>query len=68
LGASPGASTAVNTMVSVIERCFSDKLENAGWDQKLKAMIPSYGESLIDDAELAKRVRSYTQETLNLRG
>jgi len=67
LGASPGASTAVNTMVSVIERCFADKLENQGWNEKLKAMIPSYGESLIDDEQLAKRVRSYTQKTLNLR-
>jgi len=66
LGASPGASTAVNTMVSVIERCFADKLENQGWNEKLKAMIPSYGESLIDDEQLAKRVRSYTQKTLNL--
>jgi len=67
LGASPGASTAVNTMVSVIERCFADKLEHGGWHQKLKEMIPSYGESLIEDAELAKRVRNYTQETLKLK-
>jgi malate dehydrogenase (quinone) len=66
LGASPGASTAVNTMVSVIERCFTDRLENAGWKEKLKIMIPSYGESLIDDAQLAKRVRTYTQTTLKL--
>ena len=67
LGASPGASTAVNTMVDVIERCFKDKLDNQGWAEKLKQMIPSYGESLIEDAELAKRVRAYTQTTLKLK-
>jgi len=66
LGASPGASTAVPTMVDVIERCFSAQLDNENWKQKLKAMIPSYGESLIDDAELAKKVRQYTQTTLKL--
>ncbi len=66
LGASPGASTAVNTMVNVIERCFADQLETSGWREKLKQMIPSYGESIIEDAELAERVRNYTQATLKL--
>lgn len=66
LGASPGASTAVPTMVDVIERCFASELNNNGWKEKLKTMIPSYGESLIDDPELARRIRKYTQTTLNL--
>ncbi len=66
LGASPGASTAVNTMVNVIERCFAERLITGNWETKLKQMIPSYGESLIDDPELAKRVRNYTQTTLGL--
>jgi malate dehydrogenase (quinone) len=67
LGASPGASTATQTMIDVIERCFNDKLENAGWKEGLKAMIPSYGESLIEDAELLRAIRQDTLATLELK-
>jgi malate dehydrogenase (quinone) len=67
LGASPGASTAVHAMVDVIERCFADRLENDGWKAKLKEMIPSYGESLIENAELLRTVRENTLTTLKLK-
>jgi malate dehydrogenase (quinone) len=67
LGASPGASTAVWIMVEVVERCFEDRLEGAAWAAKLKAMIPSYGQSLIDDAALCRKVRAETAEVLHLR-
>ena len=67
LGASPGASTAVSIMVDVLGRCFADQLKRGGWAAKLKAMIPSYGESLIDDAALTWRVRAETAEVLHLR-
>lgn len=66
LGASPGASTATQTMIDVIERCFSDRLENNGWKERLKEMIPSYGESLIDNADLLEIVRKDTLATLEL--
>ncbi len=66
LGASPGASTAVQTMVEVIERCFKDRLEQDDWKPRLKEMIPSYGESLGQDAELLHRVRKHTLSTLKL--
>jgi malate dehydrogenase (quinone) len=66
LGECPGASTAVHAMIDVIERCFSDRLENDQWKEKLKAMIPSYGESLIDDAQLLNQVRADTLSTLKL--
>ena len=67
LGASPGASTATQTMIDVIERCFSDKLESDGWKERLKVMIPSYGESLIENAELLKTIREDTLTTLELK-
>src|SRR5271154_944961 len=51
LGASPGASTAVWIMLEVIERCFAEKL-NSGGSVKLKEIIPSYGQSLIENAVL----------------
>jgi malate dehydrogenase (quinone) len=65
LGASPGASTAVFIMLEVLERCFPDQLKT-GWSTKLKEMIPSYGQSLINDAALTRKVRSRTAEVLHI--
>ena len=67
LGASPGASTAVFIAIKVLERCFGNELKAGGWDAKLKGIIPSYGESLIDDAALCRRVRADTAAVLHLR-
>jgi malate dehydrogenase (quinone) len=66
LGASPGASTAVWIMLQVLGRCFQDKLVNAGWANKLKGMIPSYGESLVDNPALTERVRAETAAILKI--
>jgi malate dehydrogenase (quinone) len=66
LGASPGASTAVWIMLQVIERCFRDRLTSAGWADGLKKMIPSYGQSLIDNPDLCRRVRAATAAVLNI--
>lgn len=66
LGASPGASVSVQTMINVIERCFKSQLKNEAWQQKLKALVPSYGESLIDNANLLQQVRERTLKTLQL--
>jgi malate dehydrogenase (quinone) len=66
LGASPGASTAVWVMIHVIERCFPEKLKNGGWALKLKELIPSYGQSLADNAALCRRVRAETAALLNI--
>jgi len=66
LGASPGASTSVAIMLEVLERCFSEQLQTSDWLRKLKEMIPSYGQSLLDNEALCKRVRSHTTEILHL--
>jgi malate dehydrogenase (quinone) len=66
LGASPGASTAAWIMLQVLERCFRDKLTNAGWVDKLKDVIPSYGQSLIDYPALSERVRAETAAILKI--
>ena len=65
LGASPGASVAVQAMIEVIERCMTDRLD-AGWQTQLKEWIPSYGESLIEDDELLNRTRKNTLSVLGL--
>jgi malate dehydrogenase (quinone) len=66
LGASPGASTAVFIALGVLQKCFSSELNPNGWLPKLKEIIPSYGESLIDDADLCRRVRAETARVLHL--
>jgi len=66
LGASPGASTAVWIMLQVIERCFRDNLTTKGWANKLKGLIPSYGQSLIENPALVQRVRAETAAILKI--
>jgi malate dehydrogenase (quinone) len=66
LGASPGASTSVAIMLQVIERCFSTQLVNDGWIDKLRKMITSYGDSLIENTDLCKKVRADTAAALNI--
>jgi malate dehydrogenase (quinone) len=65
LGASPGASTAAAIMIKVLELCFAKQLAD-GWKAKLEQIIPSYGHSLIDDAELTRKVRADTAAVLGL--
>jgi malate dehydrogenase (quinone) len=66
LGASPGASTAAWIMIHIIELCFAEKLKNGVWSTKLKELIPSYGQSLIENAALCQRVRAETAAVLNI--
>ncbi|NOT14386.1 MAG: malate dehydrogenase (quinone) [Methylotenera sp.] len=66
LGASPGASVSVKTMIEVIERCFIAQIKTDRWQQKMKALVPSYGESLISNVPLAKEVRKHTLKQLKL--
>ncbi|WP_275407168.1 malate dehydrogenase (quinone) [Cellulomonas chitinilytica] len=60
LGASPGASTAVATMLDLLERCFPDRQES--WRPQLHAMMPSLGgewddsfDQLVDEAVHSER-------------
>jgi malate dehydrogenase (quinone) len=66
LGASPGASVSVQAMIDVLERCFTAQLKSSDWQQKLKQLVPSFGESLIENADLLKTTRARTLKTLNL--
>jgi malate dehydrogenase (quinone) len=66
LGASPGASTAVSAMLTVLERCFPDRV--AAWRPALQEAIPSYGRRLNDDPALLAEVRAETMQTLELNG
>ncbi|WP_113927371.1 malate:quinone oxidoreductase [Bacillus sp. P14.5] len=64
LGASPGASTAVNVMLELLGKCFPQHLEE--WEPKIKEMIPSYGLLLSENPELFREIHESTAETLGL--
>lgn len=66
LGASPGASVAVQAMMQIVERCFKASLATPEWKDKLHQLVPSYGKSLVDDEDLLQTVRQYTLSTLKL--
>ena len=67
LGASPGASTSVQIMVEVLERCFASKLATQAWQERLHQLIPSYRQDLNSDAELLSRTRKRSDALLGLR-
>lgn len=67
LGASPGASTAVAIMLEVLKRCFPEKIKTSAWQDELKKLIPSYGQSLTTDEDLALKVRAHTSQVLGLK-
>ena len=64
LGASPGASTAVPAMLSVLEKCFP--AQYAGWSSKLSTMIPSFGQKLSGNRDLYRQVWDWTNASLQL--
>ncbi|MEB6202307.1 malate dehydrogenase (quinone) [Mammaliicoccus fleurettii] len=64
LGESPGASTSVSVALEVIEKNFPQYMDK--WESKIKEIIPSYGESLIEDSVLLKKTRKQTSEALEL--
>jgi malate dehydrogenase (quinone) len=54
------------TILKVIERSFGKQVEAGGWTDRLKAIIPSYGRSLIAEPALALRLRADTADVLHL--
>lgn len=64
LGASPGASTAVSVMLSLIKKCFPEQV--TAWEPKLREMIPSYGVALAEKPELFAEIHESTAGALGL--
>ena len=64
LGASPGASVAISVMLELVGKCFPELLENN--EDKIKKLIPSYGQNLYENEELFKQVLEYSAKELKL--
>ncbi|MBS7777944.1 malate dehydrogenase (quinone) [Acidovorax sp. CCYZU-2555] len=65
LGASPGASTAPPIMLNLLAQAFPKEME-AGWKEKLKTIVPSYGRKINDSAALTNEIRAMTGQALKL--
>ena len=50
LGASPGASTAVDIMFDVLQRCYKDGFKS--WEPAIKEMVPSFGLNLSEHEDV----------------
>merc|ERR1711933_385226 len=66
LGASPGASTAVQVALDVLAKCFTGSGEFARWTPKIQEMIQSYGSKLSDDRDKYQKIHKKTAATLNI--
>jgi len=66
LGASPGASTAPSIMLDLRGKVFADRLATPAWQQRLRAIVPSYGTPLNAQPDLLAREWAATAETLQL--
>ena len=67
LGASPGASTAAPIMLDLLEKVFKEKMQTAEWQQKIRAVVPTYGSTLTENPHLIDKTLAYTSEVLGLR-
>jgi len=66
LGASPGASTAAPISINVIKQLFPAQFASAQWQEKLHAIVPTYGQKLNGNVALTQHVWDETASTLNL--
>ncbi|HDK7760710.1 TPA: malate dehydrogenase (quinone) [Staphylococcus aureus] len=65
LGASPGASTAVDIMFDVLQRCYRDEFK--GWEPKIKEMVPSFGYRLTDHEDLYHKINEEVTKYLQVK-
>lgn len=65
LGASPGASTAVDIMFDVLQRCYQS--EFSGWESKIKEMVPSFGLKLSEHKDVYHAVNKEITKYLNVK-
>jgi malate dehydrogenase (quinone) len=53
-------------MLQVVERSFAEKLRTSGWSAKLREIIPSYGQSFIENPALCERVHADAAAVLHI--
>ncbi len=52
--------------MEVLQTCFADKLTEAAWLPRLRAIFPTWGIDLIEDAEACRATRAATAPVLKI--
>lgn len=66
LGASPGASTAADIMLTLLQNVFKEQAMSDSWQTKLRQIIPSYGQALHKNSAASQKVLAETRQVLQL--
>lgn len=66
LGASPGASTAAQTMIELLQRSFPERSSGSEFRTRLKSVIPSFGHDLTREPKVLRFVRDHVDSVLGL--
>lgn len=66
LGASPGASTAAPIAINVMKKLFPEQFNSPAWQEKIRNVVPSYGQTLNGNTALTQKVWDDTAATLQL--
>ena len=67
LGASPGASTSVYSMLNVIEKSIKGRINSKVWKNKIEKMVPSYNQDLSKQPSLFNKTRRSTYKALGFK-
>lgn len=67
LGASPGASTAVQVALDVLAKCFGKSGQFDKWKKNIENMIPSFGTKLSDNEPMYQDLHKWTSKTLGIK-
>ena len=67
LGASPGASTSVSIMLTLVERCFPSRYQSEEWQGQLRTLFPSFCYKLGEEPGLLRGVPGRNNPGLPLR-
>lgn len=66
LGASPGASTAAPIALNVVKQLFPEQFNSPEWQSRIRAVVPSYGQTLNGNVDLTQQVWDDTAAALEL--
>ncbi|MEZ4881067.1 MAG: malate dehydrogenase (quinone) [Flavobacteriaceae bacterium] len=66
LGASPGASVAVDIMIDLLHFAYPEKAKSEVWQQKLSEMVPFWNKEIEKNVEEFKNIRIKCSETLQI--
>lgn len=66
LGASPGASVAVDIMIKVLQFAYPEKAKSQEWEQKLTEIVPFWNKEIAKNVAEFKNIRKECSETLQI--